>query len=68
MFSIFQNRDYRDDLVWMGLFINLLCQELIRESLKSASTGILQNESINNGERGGMNSDSGASDPNNCPM
>ena len=68
MFSIFQNRDYRDDLVWMGLFINLLCQELIRESLKSASTGILQNESINTGEREDMNRDSGASDPNNCPM
>ena len=68
MFSIFQNRDYPNYFIWMGLFITLLCQELILESLKSASTGILQNESINTGERDDMNSDSGVSDPNHSAM
>ena len=52
----------------MGLFITLLCQELILESLKSASTGILQNESINTGEIEDMNHDSGASGSNNSAM
>ena len=65
MFSIFQKSN---DLIWMTLFVTLLCQELILESLKSASTSILQNESINTGERDDMNGDSGVSDPKNCPM
>ena len=68
MFSIFQNRDYPNYSIWMGLFITLLCQELILESLKSASTGILQNESINTGEIEDMNHDSGASGSNNSAM